>query len=269
MRYNNHHFGEFSSHFVSWKEMVIIIFDIHSHILPAVDDGAKDINEALQLLEMMKEDGITDVIATPHFYPDSDNLDEFKMRTEEAYKTLCSAAEGKNLPRIYFGCEVLYFRYLGTSEAVTDFRLDGSNYLLLELTDDCITDSFFEDIANLKNKSGIIPIIAHIERYYKAPSFRKLLKFVKSENIPTQVNASSLFSPYYKRITEKLIKKGYVNFLATDSHSIDIRPPQMKNALKHITEKLGEEYANGLIRNSRLLLEEMTRKGDLYEKQNA
>ena len=246
-----------------------IIFDIHSHILPAVDDGARDIDEALQLLEMMKENGITDIIATPHFYADSDNFDEYKLRTEEAYKVLCSATESKALPHIYLGCEVLYFRYIGTCEHITNFCLNGSNYLLLELTDGCITDSFFEDIAILKNKLGIIPIIAHIERYYKAPSFRKLLKFVKSENIPTQVNASSLFSPYYKRITEKLIKKGYVNFLATDSHSIDIRPPQMKNALKHIAEKLGEEYANGLIRNSRLLLEEMTRKGDTYEKQHA
>ena len=246
-----------------------IIFDIHSHILPAVDDGAKDIEEALKLLEMMKENGITDVIATPHFYGDCDNLEEFKTRTQAAYKALCSAADGKALPRIYLGCEVLYFRYIGTSEYVTAFCLGGSRYLLLELTDDCITDSFFEDITNLKNKSGIIPIIAHIERYYRAPSFRRLLKFIKSENIPAQVNASSLFSPYYRRITEKLIKKGYVNYLATDSHSTDTRPPQMKNALKHINGKLGGEYADALIRNSRLLLEEMTRKGDLYEKQNA
>ena len=118
-----------------------------------MDDGAKDINEALQLLEMMKEDGITDVIATPHFYADSDNLDEFKTRIEEAYKALSSAAQGKDLPCVYLGCEVLYFRYLGTSEAVTDFCLNGSHYLLLELTDDCITDSLFEDLISLKNKS--------------------------------------------------------------------------------------------------------------------
>ena len=234
-----------------------------------MDDGAKDINEALQLLEMMKEDGITDVIATPHFYADSDNLDEFKMRTEEAYKALCSAAQGKDLPCVYLGCEVLYFRYLGTSEAVTDFCLNGSHYLLLELTDDCITDSLFEDLISLKNKSGIIPIIAHIERYYKSPSFKKLLKFVKSENIPTQVNASSLFSPYFRKVSAKLIKKGYVNYLATDSHSVDARPPKMKNALKHITEKLGEDYAKGLVFNSQALLEDITQKGDTYEKQNA
>ena len=69
------------------------MLDIHSHILPAVDDGAEDLDEALKILEMMQKDGITDVIATPHFYADSDNLNDFKTRTEKAYKTLCSAAD--------------------------------------------------------------------------------------------------------------------------------------------------------------------------------
>lgn len=250
-------------------EEFIILLDIHSHILPAVDDGAKNVDEALKILEMMKKDGITDVIATPHFYPDSDNLGEFKSRTQEAYKTLCSAADGKNLPRIFLGCEVLYYRYIGTSEAIPDFCLNGSRYLLLELTDDCITDSFFEDISDLKNKMGIIPIIAHIERYYRARSFKKLLKFVKSEHIPTQVNASSFFSPYYSRTAEKLIKKDYVNFLGTDSHSTDKRPPKMKDALEYISDKLGTEYASGFIRNSQILLERLTQEGDCYEELNA
>lgn len=218
---------------------------------------------------MMKADGITDVIATPHFYPDSDSLNDFKSRTVAAYNDLCAAAAGKSLPNILLGSEVLYYRYIGTSDAVTDFTLNGSRYLLLELTDDCITDSFFEDITDLKNKSGIIPIIAHIERYYRAPSFKKLLKFIKSENIPAQVNASSLFAPRLGKTAEKLIKKGYVSFLATDSHSSDKRPPKMKDALDYISDKLGDEYAKELIRNSQILCDIITQKEDSYDKQNA
>ena len=245
------------------------MLDIHSHILPTVDDGAEDLDEALKILEMMQKDGITDVIATPHFYADSDNLNDFKTRTEKAYKTLCSAADGKNLPRVFLGCEVLYYRYIGTSEAVTEFCFNGSNYLLLELVNDCITDSFFENLYCLKNQSGIIPIIAHIERYYKDRSFKKLLKFVKSENIPTQVNASSFFSPHYCKIAEKLIKKGYVTYLATDAHSVDKRPPKMKDALNYISDRLGSECANSLINNSKTLLADITQKGDMYEKHYA
>ncbi len=223
----------------------------------------------MKLLEMMKNDGITDVIATPHFYADSDNLDDFKARTEKAFKELCTAAEGKNLPRILLGSEVLYYRYIGTSEAIPDFCLNGSRYLLLELADDCISESFFEDMSDLKNKSGIIPIIAHIERYYRAPMFKKLLKFIKNEKIPTQVNASSFFSNTYGKTAEKLIKKGYVNFLATDSHSTDTRPPKMKKALEYISDKLGAEYASGFIRNSQILLDKLTQEGESYEKLNS
>ena len=59
--------------------------DIHAHILPGVDDGAKDVQTAITLLEMMKEQRITHVIATPHFYPDADNAEEFVEYTKQIY----------------------------------------------------------------------------------------------------------------------------------------------------------------------------------------
>ena len=65
------------------------MIDIHSHILPCVDDGSESIEESLQLLQIMKEQGITAVIATPHFYPHEDNLDDFLEKTATAYKELC------------------------------------------------------------------------------------------------------------------------------------------------------------------------------------
>ena len=72
--------------------MIFLYFDIHSHILPEVDDGATDIDNAVQLLEMAKENGISDILATPHFYPSEDSLEAFLTRTKNAYNKL----------RIYF-----------------------------------------------------------------------------------------------------------------------------------------------------------------------
>lgn len=235
--------------------MFFILLDIHSHILPSVDDGAQSLDESLEILSQMAEDGITDVIATPHFYADSDNLESFSSRTQSAFKALTAAAEGKNLPRIMLGSEVLYYRGIGSSESVRSFTLNGSSYLLLELTDRCITDSFFYDILNLRDNIGITPIIAHLERYYKSPSYKKLLKFAESEKILAQVNASSFFIKGLSKTAEKLIKNGYIQFLATDAHSPDKRPPLMKQALTHIANKLGSSYASGFIRNSQILLE--------------
>ena len=230
--------------------------------MPSVDDGAKSLDESLEILNQMKADGITDVIATPHFYADSDNLEDFKARTQAAFNSLTSVTKGKELPRIMLGSEVLYYRGIGSTETVREFCLNGSSYLLLELTDRCITDSLFSDIYKLRNNLGITPIIAHLERYYKSPNYKKLLAFTKKENILAQVNASSFFIKSLSKTAEKLTENGYINFIGTDAHSPDNRPPVMRQALTYISEHLGSKYASGFIRNSRLLLEQIKESQD-------
>ena len=116
---------------------------------------------------MMQNQGITDVIATPHFYADSDELEDYRKRVTEAYTTLGELIKNTALPRIYLGSEVLYYRYIGKSDSVYNFCLNGSNYLLLELSDNSIGGELFEDINDLRGNLGIVPIIAHLERYYK------------------------------------------------------------------------------------------------------
>lgn len=210
----------------------------------------------------MKYDGITDVIATPHFYADSDNLEDFKARTQAAFNSLTAVTKGKELPRIMLGSEVLYYRGIGSTETVREFCLNGSPYLLLELTDRCITDSLFSDVNKLRNDLGITPIIAHLERYYKSPNYKKLLAFTKKENILAQVNASSFFIKSLSKTAEKLVKNGYVNFIGTDAHSPDNRPAVMRQALTYISEHLGSKYSSGFIRNSRILLEQIKESQD-------
>ena len=87
-----------------------MFFDIHSHILPAIDDGAKDLNEALKLLREMKKQGINDVLATPHFYPYENSLDEFLTKSEEKYKLIKQHIENDKYPNVFLGCEMPYFR---------------------------------------------------------------------------------------------------------------------------------------------------------------
>lgn len=206
---------------------------------------------------MMQNQGITDVIATPHFYADSDELEDYRKRVTEAYTTLGELIKNTALPRIYLGSEVLYYRYIGKSDSVYNFCLNGSNYLLLELSDNSIGGELFEDISDLRGNLGIVPIIAHLERYYKFPNYKNLLKYIAENGILAQVNASSLFVPGYSKIAEKLIKNQLVSFIGTDAHSHNQRPPMMKQALKLISEKIGSEYASGFIRNSQTLLEQI------------
>lgn len=229
-----------------------MFFDIHSHILPSVDDGAADLTESLALLREMQSQGITAVIATPHFYPTEDNLNDFSEITRHAFALLRGETEKSGLPQIYLGCEMLYFPGMGLSESLGQLCLNGSSFLLLELSDGCIEEKLFEDISNMLS-SGIIPIIAHIERYYRAKNYSRLLKFVLKNGITAQVNSSSFFVPAYKRTLKRLIKSGVSLALATDTHSLDRRPPTLSAALTVIGEKYGEACAEGFIKRSKAL----------------
>lgn len=238
------------------------MFDIHSHILPAVDDGAKTPEESIALLEALKSQGVTDVMATPHFYPHEDNLSEFTKKTAEAYRILLEAVSGKEMPNIYLGCEILYFEGMGHSQSLGELCLNGSSYLLIELTDECIRDSLMTNIKYLKDNSDIIPIIAHVERYYRSKNYRKFIKFLKKENIIVQINASSILERAYERIIQKLIKAELRIIIGSDAHSVAIRPPKLDKALSTVAQKYGKQCYDRILRNMNIIFKNIVTDGD-------
>lgn len=232
--------------------------DIHAHILPAVDDGAKDMDTAITLLEMLKEQGVTDVIATPHFYPDSDNAEEFVELVQRSYKELKDNILYKDLPKVFLGCELRYFSGMGKSRAIKQFVVSGTNYLLLELPYGApITKLMLKDITDINEVLGLTPILAHIERYSKVPGFKKMLKLIADGYALAHINAGAVVSKEDAKLCEKLIKGGYVSYLASDTHSPDHRPPLIKKALEVIGERLGKSVVNRLKYKSNILLEEI------------
>ena len=241
-------------------------FDIHSHILPKVDDGSQSLSESLKLLQMMKEQGISSVIATPHFYPDQDSLEIFKETVDTSFKALKIAAARHNLPDIHLGCELFYFNNISKVTSLDDFCLNGSKYLLLELTEPCINPTLFKEIQQLRSDLKITPIIAHTERYCKARHYKKFIKFLEEENIPIQINASSFSFPFLKRAALKLLKTSLFCVLATDTHSIEGRPPELDLAFNVITKVLGEDVKTKLIENSNMLYEKIILQGDNSDK---
>lgn len=239
------------------------ILDIHSHILPGVDDGAKDIASSIELLKMMRDQGITAVVATPHFYASEDNLEEFTTQINSSYNRLKAAIDGIGLPEIYLGAEVYYFRGIRRSSSIRSLCIEGTNYLLLELPYRAIDNSTIEDIVEIHSNYNIIPIIAHIERYYKEKGFKQLLELVKDGVVYAQVNAASLLQPPFSKIIQKLMKKGYISFIATDAHSPEMRPPFMDLALKEVERLFGKDDKDVYVSNSSMLLKAI--KGEYDE----
>ena len=225
--------------------------------MPCVDDGAKNLEDSVNLLKMMKKSGISSVIATSHFYPMDVNYDNYIEVTRSAFNELKNAIKDKKLPNVYLGCEMLYYRGIGNSDVLGELCLNKSKYLLLELSQLHIDEIMFEDLLNLKNNKGIIPIIAHLERVSEAKNFKKFLKFLKENNIPVQINAASVFVRPYKRVIKTILDSGLFCVLATDTHSVVERPPLMKEAYSFIRDNFGASYRTRLAKNAKILHKEI------------
>lgn len=219
------------------------MLDLHSHILPGIDDGAKTVEESLKLLQQMKEQGITTVVATPHFYPGSMNFEDFiAARSSAADKLLLSLKNNSDI-KIIFGAEVLYFEGIGNVEDIKMLTLAGSKYLLLELMGlKKIDDRVIKDIINLKDNLGIIPIIAHIERYCRYKGYKRLLELAENGDALCQINATYTFSSVYKRAVKNLLKSGLVHFVASDCHNPESRPVYLSSALGEIRRMSTVEF---------------------------
>ncbi|MBQ5911138.1 MAG: hypothetical protein IIW94_03930 [Clostridia bacterium] len=217
--------------------------DIHTHILPGMDDGATSPEESLRMLLEEQRQGITDVVLTPHFNLAGETVEDFLARRQAAFDILskeikeCGTDINVNL---HLGAEVRYDPNLIYSD-VFSLCIGNTSYMLLELTG---TYPFnFEQTINWLVSKGISPVLAHIERYDFLCSNKKLLDALLYSGAVFQCNASSLLGRYYAKRVKKLIKSGYVQLLASDAHNTKERPPKLEEGLKKVhkySEKLAE-----------------------------
>ena len=228
--------------------------DIHSHILPGVDDGAADIAESLELLNMMKQQGIDTVVATPHYHAEiclSPKKHSEKCR--EVLEGLKAALPG-GAPNILLGYEVRYFRGISQSEEVATLKLGNTNHLLIELPPYKISSKVADEIVEFSLNFGVKPIIAHIERYIKSSLFGAFLNIIDEGFAEAQINCDSLLFQKLRKPCLSLIKDGYINYIATDTHSMLERPPHLIPAIDVLNSKLGKKETEKLLENSKSLI---------------
>ena len=225
------------------------LVDIHSHILPKMDDGAKNTEESRKLLTMLKNQGVECVVATPHFYPMETSLEDFIEKREKSFETLKSEIEGEDFPEIFLGAEVYYFTGIGKSELVKTLAIQNTDYLLLELPAEDITDYLIKDIRDIRENLKIIPIIAHIERYAKMRRFKLLLKLIDEGVCLAQVNTMSVIRRSLSPVAKKLLKRGYISYIASDTHSSEHRPPHFDEAILEIQTTLDSSIFQKIMAN--------------------
>ncbi len=235
----------------------MMYIDLHTHILPNVDDGSKSIEESLEMLKMLKKQGVGAVVLSPHFYPYSEtSIEGYKARTVSSYEKLCKAAKDI-FPELYLGSEVYYFRGIALFENIKSLCIHNSKYILIELPYGAISQKTVNDIIELNLNCGLTPILAHIERYRHFKGFEHILSLISDGYALGQMNAYTPLHFKTRRIARKLIKGGYISFIASDSHSQNNNPPRIGESLSYIERKIGQGFAAQLRQNSFDILNEI------------
>lgn len=216
------------------------MIDWHSHILPGMDDGSKDVAESISMLQMQTSQGVGTVIATPHFYANDETVASFIERRHKAFKTLKEQLP-ENAPNILLGAEVRYYPGISRLEGLHDLRTEGSKLLLLEMPMSVWTETMVRELIELSGKNSVRIVLAHVERYLKLQKQSTWDRILES-GIMMQVNASFFTSLASKRKAITLLEKGMVQFLGSDCHNLTTRPPILGKAFDVIRKKLGEDF---------------------------
>ena len=217
------------------------MIDIHSHIIPGVDDGAKDWQIALKLLEMADANGISDIIATPHVLSESERPSWPQILS--AVEVLRDMAVAANLKiNIHPGAELeLNWDMLTIlSEQHGEYCLAHSRYVLLELPAQSIP-AYAEDFFYQLQLMGKIPVLAHPERHSSLRERPEILFKWLDKGVLTQTNIGSLnglFGSQVQSFAQELLTSGAIHFLASDAHNTGGRNTDMARALAKIEPKL-------------------------------
>lgn len=219
------------------------MIDMHSHILPGIDDGSQSIEESIKMIKEAKETGFTAIVSTSHYIEESYNFSRYER--EELIKNINEGLQAENIDiKIYNGAEA----YVSTNltELIEKEELptiNESKYLLMELpmhSEILYLDNIIYDLKT----NGITPIIAHPERYSYVQKNLKILQDLINKGVLFQANYGSIIGKYgkeAKKTVKKLLKNNMIHFLGTDTHRSGTIYTQMDKILKKLEKLIGKE----------------------------
>lgn len=227
------------------------LFDIHSHILPGVDDGSSCVEESTLLVDMEYEQGVRSLILTPHFRPEM-----FEVRPEEreeVFRAFKDVVKEKYPDmNLYLGCEVYLNEKTCQDVANPLNRMLGTNVVLVEFNYSVSFADILKMIRSVQAMEMQI-IIAHIERYDCLRERMNNVQLLKSMGCFMQVNCDAVIGKngfMTKRLVDKLFKENYVDFVASDAHDIKRRKVNVAKAYKRIEKKFGEAVAQSVFKDN-------------------
>lgn len=227
--------------------------DMHSHILPGIDDGAESVEESIAMLSEAYAQGVRYIVATPHCHVvDDEDVEAFLEKREQAYNTLKKALEQTNIPvpEILLGAEVALNPYLSQLSHLDKLRIGNTKCILLEPMFENMCDTVGEWIYEIGLK-GLTPIVAHIERYTDE-ALEKMGIF--QVDAIMQLNASALLTLHDRRRVRKFMKENRIFVMGSDMHNMHLRKCEIGKSCKRSKIIIGIDTKAWFSTNARTLL---------------
>ena len=211
------------------------------------------------MLEAQFGQGVDTVVLTPHLYPHREDVDSFLARRQRSMEILQQAIEarpdgGGQLPRLVLGAEVAWRSDLLECERLSELCIGSTSNLLLELPFKPWSNRMIDQLYELIGRTGVRPVIAHLDRYLGAQS-SGLLNEIMNLGVPVQVGTDILMRPLHRRKALNLLKTGRAQFVASDCHDCVKRPPNLAAALRFLRGKLEPCQVEEMIRCADRLVE--------------
>lgn len=239
------------------RNKTMTLVDLHSHILPGVDDGSPDIEHSLALAQAAVDDGITHMLLTPH-HMDGKYVNHKEDVIKKTNKFQQALTENKIPLKVFPGQEVhINDRLL---EAIDNddilFADENNRYLMLELPHTHVPEYFMKNIFPELRNRGITPIIVHPERNQEIQRTPDLLYEMVNKGCLTQLTASSYLNVFGKEVTEftqKIIDADLGFTFSSDAHNLKGRKTRMTKAYEKLY-KVSEKKANQYWENGKMIL---------------
>lgn len=229
------------------------MIDLHTHILPGMDDGPQKRHVSLEMLRMEREQGVERVVFTPHFYREQEDVRTFLSRRKEALSRLEEAAdrlpvrERIALPRWELGAEVAWMPNLARRDELYELCLGRSRYFLLELPFTPWDTQIIHQLYDLLSQGRFTPVIAHLDRYWNTQRRDQINELLRL-GVPIQLSAEVLLKFFSRGKALHMIQQEQVHLLASDCHSRHNRPPNLGPAIHVVTRHLGWKWTRRLCR---------------------
>jgi len=230
------------------------MIDLHTHILPGMDDGAPDAETALRMLAAEAEQGVRAVALTPHFHRDREHVSDFLARRREAMARLRNALGEREHPHLIPGAETAWVPGMAEWQELEQLCYENTRILLVELPMTPWHDDMFRQLYAIEGRRGITPMIAHAERYIGTQTGAHFAKLLET-GFPLQVSTAPLRRWFGRRRVLELLT-AFHGVLSTDCHNMTTRPPDMGAAAQVLEKKLGKEGRAILRRAEQFILQQ-------------